>query len=91
MPDLGSCAFPRARLTALGGSTLPFGESTPQGSKLLPRVLELAASKVAGFTSFDPQVLAALRCNVKIGLPVAVPSLQARRYTSPPPPPQRPA
>ena len=42
----------RARLAALGASTLP-GTGRPSGRPAMPRVLERAASKVAEFTAFD--------------------------------------
>ena len=43
----------RARLAALGGSALPGAEARPLGAQPLPRVLELAVSKVADCTAFD--------------------------------------
>ena len=43
----------RARLTALGGSTLPRRGPEPLGDQPLPQVLEPAASKVADSTALD--------------------------------------
>ena len=44
----------RARPAALGSSALPGEEASPLGAQPLPRVLELAASKPADSTAFDP-------------------------------------
>ena len=51
-PELGPCGS-SGRLAALGVSALPGLEFGPLGAQPLPRVLALAASKVAGSTAFD--------------------------------------
>ena len=43
----------RARLAAPDSSTLPHAEARPLGTQPMPRVLELATSKVADLTACD--------------------------------------
>ena len=53
VPQLGSCAS-SGRAWRLWAARHSQEEAGPLGTQPLPRVLELAASKAADFTAFDP-------------------------------------
>ena len=54
VPPLGSCASSGRTLRLWELARHSQGEAQPLGAQPLPRVLELAASKAADFTCFDP-------------------------------------